>query len=286
MDSPKPICSDTKVDDSGHTWIPCSFSAFLQELSHLSSLCSGDDPLPLYRGHANNTWLLESTIARSCKQLILGLKPEDSISQRIQQSVDYHRVVLNILLLKFGVILRPPDEDANGGDPWHEFMRDLQQYPERDNHHFKGTFYIDWSRSQDIALFFANYNRHSDGALWICDTVATGRTLQEKQVGEILDLMNERCNKLNPDAPGCPLIFHPPVKNPSVRASRQQAVYIAQMDLRFDLASIWEHQENDENANGQIFIKLILPNGTQHECSSYLMKMGMIDSWLFPNDMK
>lgn len=252
----------------------------------MNSLCCGDDPFPLYRGHADNTWLLESTMARSCKQLILGLKPEDRIPQRIQQSVDYHRVVLNILLLKFGVILRPPNEDTNGEDSWYELMRDLQQYPEMDNHHLKGTFYLDWSRSSDVALFFANYNRHGDGALWICDTVATGRTLQEILVGNILDLMNERCNKLKPDAPGCPLIFHPMVQNPSLRALRQQAVYIAQMDLRYDLASIWEMQETDGNASGQIYVKLILPNGTQHECSSYLIKKGMIDSWLFPKDMK
>jgi hypothetical protein len=192
--------------------------------------------------------------------------------------------VLNILLLKFGVIVRPPNEDTHGGDAWHELMRDFQQYPERDHHHFKGTFYLDWSRSPDVAIFFANYNRHGDGALWICDAAATGRTLQERQVGEILDLMNERCNKLNPDAPGCPLIFHPPMRKPSLRVLRQQAVYIAQMDLRFDLASIWASQEGDGNAEGQIFVKLILPNGTQHECASYLLKKGMVESWLFPNE--
>lgn len=286
MKNPEPACPETKVDDFGHTWIPNSFPSFLEELEHLKSLCTGDDPIPLYRGHADRSWLLESTLARSCKTFILGLDPVERIGQRIQKSIDYHRVVLNILLLKFGVIVRPPNEDIPNHDAWHELMRELQQFPERDHHHFKGTFYIDWTRSSEVATYFANHDRCGDGAVWVCDAGATGRTLQEKEVGEILDLMDKRCNKQNPEAPGCPLIFHPPVQKPCKRASRQQAVYVAQMDLRYDLATIWASQEGNEDAENRIFIKLILPNGTQQECSSYLMRNGITESWLFPDEHK
>lgn len=274
----------TKVDDCGHTWIPSSFPDFLQELAHLATLCTGMCPLPLYRGHADRHWLLESTLARSCKKFILGLDPSDRIGQRVQESMAYHRVVLNILLLKYGVIMRPPNEDAAGHDTWHELMRDLQQYPKRDHHHFQGTFYLDWTRSPDVAIFFANLDRRTDGALWVCDAGATGKTLQLMQVGEILDRMNEHCNKLEPDAPGCPLFFRPEPQTPNERALRQQAEYVAQMDLRYDLASAWRSQEAAGNSRGQIYVKLILPNGTQQECSSYLMWKGMTESWLFPRE--
>jgi hypothetical protein len=284
MNNPVPSCPETKVDEHGHTSMPCSCPSFLQELAHLGSLCTGDPTLPLYRGHADRAWLLESTLARSCKKFILGLDPTERIGLCVQESMDYHRVVLNILLLKFGVILRPPNENSPGRDAWHELMRDLQQYPERDHHHFKGTFYLDWTRSADIAIFFANLSRCGDGALWLCDAHATGPTLQTKQVGEILDLMDKRGNRRKPDALGCPLLFHPDPQMPNLRAQRQQAEYIAQMDLRFDLASQWVSQENENGAGDQIFVKLILPNGTQEECSRYLTRKGITESWLSPDE--
>lgn len=199
----------------------------------------------------------------------------------MQESIDYHRVVLNILLLKFGVLVRPLREDVPGHDTWHDLMRDLQQYPERDLHDLKGTFYLDWTRSSDIAIFFANRDRQGEAALWVCDAVAMGPTLQVKQLGEILDLMNKRGNRRKPQAPGCPLLFHPH-SPPDLRAQRQQAEYIAQMDLRFDLASLWLSQEEENNTQGQIFVKLVLPNGTQQECSSYLRQKGITQSCLFP----
>ncbi len=281
MINPKPICNGTIIDSDKHVWIPRSFADFLFELKNLINSCSGTSPLPLFRGHAERSWLLESTIARSCKHFILGLDPFSKIDKHIQNSIDYHRVVLNVLLLKYGVIIRPDNENDPQIDSWYEKMRELQQYPERDLHHFKGTFFLDWSKSADISLFFANLNRKGDGSLWICDAVATGKTLQIKPVGEILDLMNKRCNKKKPDAPGCPLIFDPPMKIPDNRAIRQQAIYIAQMDLRFDLASIWIEQEID-NPGEQIIAKLILPNGTQEESNTYLRSKGITNNWLFP----
>lgn len=283
MKFPSPVCSNTIVDCNNHVWIPRSFPDFLTELNYLISQCAGEDPLPLFRGHSESKLLLESTFARSCKRYILGLESFSKIPRHIQESIDYHRVVLNILLLKFGVIVRPVNEDDPHIDSWFELMRKFQQYPENDLHHFKGTFFLDWSKSAEVSLFFANSNRNGDGALWVCDTVATGKTLQVKSVGEVLDIMNARCNKTNPDPPGCPLIFHPPQQNHEERVMRQQAIYIAQMDLRFDFASIWNKQEID-NKIEQIFVKLVLPNGTQSECNCYLASKGITETWLFPDN--
>jgi len=277
-----PICSGTKIDSDNHVWIPRSFSDFLCEVHGLGKSLSGESPLPLFRGHAESKWLLESTFGRSCKRYILGLEPDERIPRNIQDSVEYHRVALNLFLLKYGVIVRPFDEDTAEIDAWFELMRDFQQYPEKDHHHFKGTFFLDWSQSLDVALFFANADRKGDGALWICDAVATGQTLQIKLVGEILDIMDKRGNSSSPNALGCPLIFHPPATLDE-RVRRQQAVYIAQMDMRVDLADIWRRQEVD-NKSEQIFLKLVLPDGTQKECNSYLLDQGITASWLFPEE--
>jgi hypothetical protein len=105
-----------------------------------------------------------------------------------------------------------------------------------------------------------------------------------KKVGEILDLMDRRCNQSNPEPPGCPLLFDPDPQRPNLRAQRQQAVYVAQMDLRFDLATSWTLQETEKDTGDQIFVKLILPNGTQQECCSYLAQRGITEAWLFPDE--
>ncbi len=138
---------------------------------------------------------------------------------------------------------------------------------------------MDWSKSKDVGLFFANRNRKRDGALWICDTVATGKTLQKMKVGEILDLMDKKGNSGEPL--GVPLIFYPEKQIHQERAKNQEVVYLAQIDLRYDLADMWKHQESwidDEH----IFIKLVLPHGTQDDCNKYLLDKGITESWIFP----
>ena len=275
-----PICSSTIISSEPHVWIPNSFGNFLKELEHITKLCTGDDPCPLYRGHADSNWLLESTFARTCKKIILGLLPHEKPHPYVRESIDYHRIVLNLLLLKYGVLIRPPDEDDPKIDPWFELMKFYQQYPDKDHNYLKGTFFLDWSLSQDVALFFANLDRQGDGAVLIFDSVTSGKILH-RQVGAMLDLMNERCNGPNPDAPGIPLMFYPEKPKYFERAERQKARYIAQMDIRYDLEDIWEKQES--NMNGElIYLKIILPNGTQHVCTQHLMEKGITKTWLFP----
>lgn len=275
-----PICSGTIIFSDPHVWIPNSFDNFLKELEHITKLCAGDDPCPLYRGHADSDWLLESTFARTCKKIILGLLAHEKPHPYVGESIDYHRIVLNLLLLKYGVLIRPPDEDDPEIDPWFELMKFYQQYPDKDHNYLKGTFFLDWSLSQDVALFFTNLDRQGDGAVFIFDSIASGKILH-RQVGAILDLMNERCNGPNPNAPGIPLVFYPERPKYYEQTERQKARYVAQMDLRYDLEDIWKNQES--NMNGElIYLKLILPNGTQNVCTQYLMEKGITKTWLFP----
>lgn len=83
---------------------------------------------------------------------------------------------------------------------------------------------------------------------------------------------------------GPPLLFDPPKQIGNPQPNRQDAVYWAQMDLAYDLEDIWKQQELPEIRNERIFIKLILPDGTQNDCGDYLDGKGITHEYLFPND--
>jgi len=131
-----------------------------------------------------------------------------------------------------------------------------------------------------VALYFANENRTGDGALYMCDTTATGKTLQVIPAGKILEKMNEDGNAGRPL--GTPLMFSPARQILNQRAKNQQAIYFAQMELRTDLETIWRLQE-EQLRNETIFLKLVLP-GSESHVKEYLLKKGITSAFLFPKD--
>ncbi len=279
-----PSLESTATSPDGREWVPADFSAFLAELQHITESCTGDDPAPLYRGQDNYTWPLNCLFVRNFIQSALGLQNYMHLNNEIRTSLPFHKTILSMLLLKFGVIGHPTKEAfdhelKSGIDPWFEFLKETQQYPERDSF-IKGTFFIDWTHNHDVALYFANQTQEEDGSIWICDTVETGKILQEKKVAEILALMNE--NNFSDTPRGVPLLFHPLKQALHPRAVNQHVVYFAQMDYRYDLADIWIAQENQLD-NRRIFIKLILPNNSFDECSDYLRSNGITQETVFPD---
>lgn len=283
-----PICSSTVVNKVTKEWIPKSFDDFLLELNQIESSFNGGDALLVFRGHRRREWLLDSTFVRSCKSILFGIDTHSRFSERLAGSLDLHRALLNLFLLKFGVLVCPSQElqaleKPHGIDPWFELMKRVQQHPdERQDGPFpiKGTNLIDWTRSADVALYFANENRTGDGALYMCDTTATGKTLQVIPVGKILEKMNEDGNAGRPL--GTPLMFSPARQILNQRAKNQQAIYFAQMELRTDLETIWRLQE-EQLRNETIVLKLVLP-GSESHVKEYLLKKGITSAFLFPKD--
>jgi hypothetical protein len=111
-------------------------------------------------------------------------------------STNHQQVLLNLFFFKFDFVAQPYNdlfdiEEKHGIDPWLEFMKRLQQYPEEDSAHIKGTSIIDWTKNYDVAIYFANESRDGEDALWICDATATGKTLQVIKVAEILKKMEQ-----------------------------------------------------------------------------------------------
>ncbi len=116
------------------------------------------------------------------------------------------------------------------------------------------------------------------GALWIYDAVATGKTLQTKQLGDILTMMSSEeffnGNKT------FPLLFHPPKQTYQPRARNQAPVYIAQMDFRYDVAEVWAAYENEKNK--KVFIKLILNKDLKDIAANYLESRGITEQFVYP----
>ena len=265
-------CSNTEVSPHGNEWRPSNFSDFIKESKHIISSCSGKDPLPLYRGHANHSWRLDSTFVRNSIEQIFGLRDYHNLPEDIRGSIAFHRVINSLLLFNFGTLSKPHQElfdleKTNGYDPWFELMKNMQQYPEKNRSILKGTNIIDWIEDINVALYFANENRTGNGSVWISDACAMGKIRQKKKVREILDLMST--TDICESSKGAPLMFHPQKQTKQLRAVRQKAIYLAQIDFRYDLADIWVSNEQQFN-KGRVVVNLHLPDGTQKECEEYL----------------
>jgi hypothetical protein len=280
-----PLLIGTKIGNAPWEWIPNSLTDFIDECRNVISHCNDLGHLALFRGQRERKWLLDSTFARACKKIIFGIEPWQIIRfKEFRLSVEHQQVLLNLFFFKFDFVARPSQElqsleETHGIDPWFEFMKRLQQYPEEDSSHLEGSFILDWTKNLDVAIYFANEAREGEGALWIADVTATGKTLQIIKVKEILDKMGDAASRNA--SQGIPLIFYPQKQLAQKRATNQDAVYIAQMDLRADLSELWDNLRNQQREN--IFIKIILPVGTEQECTEYLNSKGTTKKFLFPD---
>jgi len=286
MKNLSPYLPDTTIHSQTREWIPKSFEDFLQELHHLVKSCREAKALALFRGHSKRQWSLDSTFVRSFKTTLFGVQPHEKLSRRIVESAACHLALVNLYLLKFGVLAHPSAEleaaaREHGLDPWFEFLKRLQQYPTEDGFFLRGTNLLDWTQSPDVALYFANDMRVGEGAIYICDATATGKSLQVIPVAEILDKMREIGNSGTPL--GAPLLFCPPRQILNLRPKNQQVVYFAQMELRYDLETIWRLREA-ELTNETIVVKLILPAGSEAKTRKYLAEKGLTHAFLFPDE--
>lgn len=280
-----PSLKTTQHSPDLREWIPSTFDNFRREIQHLSHHCEGDDPIVLFRGHTNADWYLDCSLVRTL------LTQRSFGSTAYPRPMSFHTCVVDVLLTKFGQFLRPSDESiakqqTHGIDPWYELMKRFQQYAEKDSQP-KGTFLIDWTTDPDVALYFATYegrgdSRHSrqtEGVVWVCDPVPTGKILQTLRLGELLDLMRQDDFRLKAERT-LPLILHPTKQTKMLRASNQSPVYFSQMDFRFDLADVWSPVETQ--AKTAIFRKIILTQSLVQDSIAYLENHGITEKYIYP----
>jgi hypothetical protein len=286
----RPISKSTKMGSAPWEWIPEDFDNFLKELYTIKDHCDKREHLVIYRGQSNRNWLLDSTFVRFCREYIFGIPQSAKLKEDFRLSLEHQQIVWNLLFYKFGAIISSPElfevERLPGIDPWFEVLKRLQQYSEKDDIlPLKGTFIMDWTTKPEVAIYFSNYDRSGDGAVWACDATLTGKTHQTRPVTEIFDKIKEKI--LNNESIGLPLIFHPQKQIVSERASNQGSVYFAQMDLRVDLSEIWSLYEREQKIDENVFIKLVLPaTVSNEECKKWLKEKGVTRRFLFPDESK
>jgi hypothetical protein len=285
MKALRPNTASTRIARTGE-WIPESLDALLAEIRALKLRAAEEKRLLIYRGHCRREWRLDTTFVRSVKARLFGMEAHDGFSARLRDSGDLNSALTSLLLLKFGTLLEPSAklktlEFEHGVDAWFELMKRYQQYPEEDAlAGLPGTNFLDWSQSSDVALFFGNDRRDGEGALFVCDATATGKTLQELPVVEILRKLREQFIRGEPS--GLPLLFSPPRQIANERAKNQNAVYFAQMELRLDMLESWRLLESSKD-DESIILKIVLPRGTEGDLRKYLTTKSITEALIYPD---
>lgn len=278
-----PSIKSTQSSPDLREWVPSSFDNVLREIDHLIRHADGDDPLTLFRGHADHDWLLDCTLVRTM------LRTGSNI-RAYPRPRTFHTRVTDVLLQKFGAFWQPSAEAVEKEithdiDPWYELMKRFQQYAEEDSIP-KGTFLLDWTTRMEIALYFATYIgrgtsrqlRATEGALWLWDPVPTGKVLQTKKLGELLGMMRADSFRLHA-AYSVPLILHPLKQTGMLRPLNQKPVYVAQMDFTHDLADVWCSFERDLSC--AVFRKIILADHLLTDCVSHLESRGISEEHVY-----
>lgn len=287
----RPKLTSTNSQFSATEWYPKNFDAFLEELDHIVSFGTQTNRLLLFRGHADYRWLLDSTIIRWIKKNVFGISELSKLKSPFQCSQYANLFLGSLLLFKFKVSTSPSKallqlvENNPQIDPYFEWMKRIQQYPKEDLGAIEGSFLLDWTQNPNVALYFSNLRSDDKtaGAVFIADSTAMGSVLhRDKKLEEVLEQYAEKI--FGNEAVGCPLLFSPRAQKHQKRATNQEAVYFAQMDLRLDLAEHWSLMMEKCQDGDLLFIKLILPPGSGEQCKKWLEEKGITKDFLFPDE--
>lgn len=272
MDRIDPSMRSTTIIDE-HTWRPDSSSSLRVECAHLHAHASrAADPAPtvLYRGHRDSTWTLDSTFARWATGRF-------DTSTR-ESYFDLARLFLD----HFGGAYGPSAElcqaaaDHDGVDEWFELMKRIQQHNEDqefDGVNAIGTNLMDWSMNLDVALSFASLQPSADGSVFLFDAQAAGTILIQQPYRQILNRWSAALDA--GEMHGTPLLFCPRRQLADARANRQEARYLAQIDLRGPVDMVWAQQEQERPEGGRIWHRLLISPAVKAELREELTQKGL-----------
>jgi hypothetical protein len=275
-------------------WVPSNLDNFLKELEGIKNENSKNNSLTLYRGQSNSAWPLDSSFLRNSIVKLFGINDCRIFSEKIRQQIEFHRAITSLFLLKFRTILLPSKEafdkqNSHNIDSYFELLKHIQQCPEKykEVDFIEGTFLIDWTYTQDIALYFATFDgdrekrqiTKNDGAVWIYDSSSTGKIQMTEKTDNIINLMAS--SSFMNGTKSLPLIFHPNTQTIQPRALNQTPVYISQMDFRYDLADIWANYEM--NNGNKVFLKLQIKESIKQDLAKHLESKGITVEHVYPH---
>ncbi|MCD6381436.1 MAG: FRG domain-containing protein [Candidatus Aenigmarchaeota archaeon] len=244
----------------------------------------------LFRGQENSKWTVDSKIVRSSIEEFYNID-YIQLDPSIRTSVLFHKNMIQVMQHKRNTYhisekLHILAQENQGIDPEFEVLKLLQQYPDSESTHQKiiGTNLIDWSYDPWIALYFATNNtknfENNDAVLYIYNSQNTPNVLQSKKLENVYSLMND-LDYQNCTKGMLPIIFHPQKLISDQRAHNQKAIYVAQMDFRYDLVDVWKRYE--EETGQHIITKILIPENVRHVCRNHLLKLGYNQSYIYPN---
>lgn len=287
----KPLKKSTVVSNNCHEWKPETFSDFQEEIAHLLREIK---EAFLFRGHRKSDWLVDSTLARSLK-VQRGMRVTQRYSDEELAAVSLQHELARVWVGKFRAIELSPELRqfaAQGIDGYFEYHRHHQQNPGdpliRDIAP-PGTNFVDFTHNWKVALFFANKGREKEdeGALFIVRQKELGsKTLHRggNSIRKIMSELEEWLTKKPDEMYGqLPLMVYPEKQlgnELDPKPARQEAVYLVQTDFRVDLELSWEMLR--EQTNNQVFVKLVLPVGSEREVQEYLTAEGVTEQFLMP----
>jgi hypothetical protein len=257
----RPALTKTVVSSDNYEWRPIDFKSFLTERDHIQKTIN---EACLFRGHRKTDRLLDSTFARNLK-LKIGLPITHRYPEQALCNIEMQHTFANLWLQKIDRIQLNPEivkMNSQGIDPYFEYHRHHQQNPDDNRINDidpKGTNFIDFSYDWKVAIYFANDRRedNDEGALFIVRQTMIKKALLTNPFFYTIEALRKALNQ-HPQHPydGWPLLVYPKgqLKNSlDPKPSRQNAVYIAQMDFRFDLGLSW--MDRHFLTGDQIFMK-------------------------------
>lgn len=243
----------------------------------------------LFRGQENDSWSVDSKFVRS---ILRNLSESKTLEiNTIRNTIYFHQYVIKLMqhkrntynisegMKRFGQ--ENPDIDLE-----FEILKLFQQYPEKESSNQKilGTNIVDWSYDPLVALYFAVNNTqdlslNKDASIHIYNSINTPNVLQVKKVEELYSLMNG-ISYQNCLLGTLPIIFHPKKLIKDKQSSNQKAIYVAQMDFRYDLIDIWLRYEKETGR--EVVSKIIIPANLKEDCRGYLYRKGYNKFFIYP----
>lgn len=153
-----PVADDTERLEQ-YTWRVHSLAGLLAEVDALKQI----EKVPFWRGHAESTWTLDSTMARWVQGNLMNKSFSSLVESPNETTVfrDFSRFAL----FKFRHVLNPSKDflaicKQKKLDAHFEVIKNLQQFPEIYSPWVveSGTPMLDWSQDPRVGLFFAISN--------------------------------------------------------------------------------------------------------------------------------
>ncbi len=251
-----------------------AFTNTLREIRELDTKCRASGSVAWYRGHADATWKLSSSLHRHVDRFIAPFKsPQPPEAKR-----DVLRAEYKTLYRRFKADAWPLLSDIERSD-WGVIFS-MQ-------HHGLPTRLLDWSESMAAGIFFAQFGRErtKDAALWVLDPQllnqasiqSVGLVALDEDISPATVSANNWHPKWVAPSTNLPSIAVSPIfTNPRMTAQRSA------FTLQGDTFAPLDHECNSLVISGHLR-RFLLPASDFEEVDEFLVAAGFTPFTVYPD---